>query len=249
MGLSKEEALRIAGRFADEVAERYPGKVLAVYAIGSLGSDYYRPGQSDIDTAVITSLARRELQEAKDAIEGIADRYWHSYQVPKGFGAIVFAREQLFPPYLAEEELVLEILRLKTQSRCLRGDFDLASIPAPSREEMVNDARHFQAWIDGEKAKNPDFGISSVTMFVNSTLIALKRYLMIEKGILEFNKFKVIDLYLRNDPPMVDERIFRFLQDALRERNEQPDPQTFAEMLRWHDALYEAVNARTLYRE
>ena len=102
---------------------------------------------------------------------------------------------------------------------------------------------------DGEKAKNPDFGISSVTMFVNSTLIALKRYLMIEKGILEFNKFKVIDLYLRNDPPMVDERIFRFLQDALRERNEQPDPQTFAEMLRWHDALYEAVNARTLYRE
>ena len=52
--ISYPEALRIAAEFAEEINRAFPGCIRAVYAIGSLGSDYYRPGQSDIDTAVIT---------------------------------------------------------------------------------------------------------------------------------------------------------------------------------------------------
>ncbi|MDE6641678.1 MAG: hypothetical protein K2K63_14280 [Acetatifactor sp.] len=36
--------------------------------------------------------------------------------------------------------------------------------------------------------------------FVNSTLIALKRYLLLKYNIVEFNEFKVIDLYLGHEP-------------------------------------------------
>ena len=65
-----------------------------------MGSDYYRPGQSDIDTAIITACDRKEVSVMDKEIEGIADRYWKEYDVPKGFGAIVFAEEQLYPPYV-----------------------------------------------------------------------------------------------------------------------------------------------------
>ena len=191
--LSFEEALRVAGEFAQEIADLYPGKIEAVFAIGSLGSDYYRPGQSDIDTALITRFSRAEVPEVTEKIERIADEYQNRYQVPKGFGAIVFAREQLFPPYVREEELIQEILRLKTQARLVWGEYDLSSVPMPDWDAVREDVLYFQEWIDSQ----PPFQYS-LTAFVNSTLIALKRYLLLKHHIIEFNKFKVIDLYLQN---------------------------------------------------
>ncbi len=59
--ISYDEAIRIAQTFSKQVTGKFPGKIAAVYAIGSLGSDYYRPGQSDIDTAVITNCGNAEL--------------------------------------------------------------------------------------------------------------------------------------------------------------------------------------------
>ena len=38
-GISYEEAIKIAEKFAKEIADIFPGKVEAVFAIGSLGSD------------------------------------------------------------------------------------------------------------------------------------------------------------------------------------------------------------------
>lgn len=102
MILSYDAALEIATCFAEEVVRAYPGKIEAVFAIGSLGGDYYRPGQSDIDTAVITNAARRDLPPIAADIGRLADAYWKRHDIPKGFGAIVFAQEQLRPPYLRE---------------------------------------------------------------------------------------------------------------------------------------------------
>ena len=121
--ITYDEAIRIAQEFAKEVADTFPGNILAVFAIGSLGSDYYRPGQSDIDTAIITNCGRQDVAKVEREVARLQDRYWKDYQVPKGFGAIVFAEEQLYPPYVAEEELILEILRLKTQSKLLYGAY------------------------------------------------------------------------------------------------------------------------------
>ena len=249
MPISYDEAIQISKQFARELAHQFRDKIIAVFAIGSLGSDYYRPGQSDIDTAVITSFRRNDVQQAASEIKNIANRYWREYHVPKGFGAIVFAEEQLYPPYIKSEELILEILRLKTQSRLLYGEYDITRIPKPDRQAIIDDARSFQEWADAEKRRNPSFQINSEQTLVNSTLIALKRYLMIQHGIIEFNKFKVISLYLNNRPPIVNDEVFDFINRSLHGKTTALKPEKFEQMIRWHDELYRVINGRVFYSE
>ncbi|MEA4822774.1 MAG: nucleotidyltransferase domain-containing protein [Clostridiaceae bacterium] len=249
MLISYVDALNIAECFSREIACKFGNQIIAVYAIGSLASDYYRPGQSDIDTAVITNCTRNNLQPLSSEIENIADTYWDKYNVPKGFGAIVFADEQLYPPYIKNEELILEILRLKTQSRLLYGYYDVDAIPTPTKHDIIEDACAFQKWADEEKVRNPNFKIDSIQTFVNSSLIALKRYLMIKHGIIEFNKFKVIDLYLTHDPPFVNDEIFAFINKNLNGDTTKCNDVKFTQMVEWHDELYEVINKLVLYTE
>ena len=64
MTISYDEAVKITQTFSKELNEKYKDKIIAVFAIGSLGSDYYRPGQSDIDTFIITNWQRSQLPTA-----------------------------------------------------------------------------------------------------------------------------------------------------------------------------------------
>lgn len=242
--ISFEDAIQIAAAFAKEIDGKFPDKIKAVFAIGSLGSDYCRPGQSDIDTAVITAASRAELACLTAGIQGIAQTYQSKYNVPKGFGAIVFAEEQLYPPYRREEELVQEILRLKTQARRIYGEYDLKKIPMPDRNAIKEDILCFQEWSDAQ----PPFE-HSATSFVNSTLIALKRYLLLKHRIIEFNKFKVIALYKKNAPVLVNEKVFAFIEDYLHGRPYEWNAAVRAEFVMWHDALYRAVNDEVLYNK
>ena len=241
-----QTALEIAAKFADEAVALFPGEILAVFAIGSLGSDYYRPGQSDIDTVVIVDCARESIEAYDAAIGALAERYWREYEVPKGFGAIVFAQEQMYPPYIPQEELILEILRLKTQSRLIFGSYDTAQVPTPGRQAIIDDARRFQAWADGEKEKDPDFPGWNVQTLVNSTLLIMKRYLMIARGIVEFNKFKVTGRYLANDPPAVYPELFGFVEHSLRDNDAVLDAETLARLVCMQDELAEIVNGLVL---
>ncbi len=247
MVISYEKAICIAKCFAQEITQKYQDQIRAVFAIGSLGSDYYRPGQSDIDTAIITTHTRETVIPIQEDIEKTADQYWIKFQVPKGFGAIVFAEEQLYPPYIKNEELILEILRLKTQNKLLYGDYNVNDIPMPDKQAIIEDAKSFQEWADAEKIKNPEFGIASMQMFVNSTLIALKRYLLIQCGIIEFNKFKVIDLYLNNNPPAVNEEAFYLIQSYLHNEAIEVKEEQFQSLVEWHDRLYTVINHIVLY--
>lgn len=249
MPISYDEAIQISKQFACELAHQFQDKIIAVFAIGSLGSDYYRPGQSDIDTAVITSFRRNDVQQAASEIKNIANRYWREYHVPKGFGAIVFAEEQLYPPYIKCEELILEILRLKTQSRLLYGEYEITRIPKPHRQAIIDDARSFQEWADAEKRRDSSFRVNSEQTLVNSTLIALKRYLMIQHGIIEFNKFKVIGLYLENQPPLVNKSVFDYINRSLHSDDTKVSSDEFEQMVRWHDELYHVINHLVLYSE
>lgn len=117
------------------------------------------------------------------------------------------------------------------QSKLLYGYYDISKIPIPKKQDIMNDARAFQEWVDCEKRTNPDFKIDSTQAFVNSTLIALKRYLMIKHNILEFNKFKVIDLYLNHNPPFVNEEIFEFINSELHNNNIEADEEKFKQMM------------------
>jgi len=240
--LSFDEAIGVAREFSEEIESKYPGKIKAVYVIGSLGSNYYRPGQSDIDTAIITSFSREEIIPVIETIEVIANRYQQEYDVPKGFGAIVFAEEMLFPPYIKEEELIQEILRLKTQGRLIFGEYDTNNIPMPDWQAVKDDILNFQEWVDSE----PAFEYDS-TSFVNSTLIALKRYLLLKHHIIEFNKFLVIDLYMRNDPPMVNDEIFAFIDEYIHGRPYEWNDGIRERFTKWHDELYKVVNDSVLY--
>lgn len=240
--ITYENAIQIAKSFAEEIVSFCSHKVEAVYVIGSLGSDYYREGQSDIDTAVILDCSREEMTSIKKQIRTVADRYLHEYEVPKGFGAIVFAKEQLYPPYIKEEELILEILRLKTQSKLIWGEFDTSQIPDPDKKAIVNDALNFQEWSD----EQPEF-IHTVQTMVNSTLIALKRYLMIQCDIIEFNKFKVIKTYMDDNPPIWFEELFDFIQNVLNGNQYEWNEQIREKYTRWHDEIYRVINEIVLY--
>ena len=239
--ISYEAAIATATEFAQDISGSFPGKIEAVFVIGSLGSDYYRPGQSDIDTAVITSFSRREIVDVTEKIEKIAENYHKRYNVPKGFGAVVFAKEQLYPPYMKEEELVQEILRLKSQSRLVYGNFDTENIPMPDKQSIKNDILAFQEWMDSQ----PPFQHSRAS-FVNSTLIALKRYLLLKYDIVEFNKFKVIDLYLKHEPPVVDREVFDFITKTLHGESCEWNDDICREYTKWHDELYRVINERVL---
>ena len=247
--ITYEQAISIAKQFANIVRNLLKDKLLAVFAIGSLGSDYYRPGQSDIDTIIITSLKREELKIYRKDIRKLADTYQEKYNVPKGFGAILLAEEQLYPPYISEEELILEIYRIKLQSKLIYGNYDITKIPNPTKKDIIEDAKAFEKWRLEEHKNNPDFKINNNIMLVNSTLMMLKRYLMIKCDIIEFNKFKVIDLYIKNNPPYADEELFEFIEKSLHNEDTEIEKDVFDRFVQSHDRLTMIINDIVLYKE
>jgi predicted nucleotidyltransferase len=215
--ISEEKALEIVQEFLDEIRAIDGGGILALYVIGSLGGGYYRPGQSDIDTVIIV---RDDARITEPRCDEIADEYQRKYAIPKGFGSIVIRESELYPPYTKSEtdefEFSVEIARLKTQGKAIYGKIDyLDSVPMPTREHLIKDGQIFERWIAGTAAV-PDENNLSETACVNSVLMYLRRFLMIEKGVFEFNKFRVVDAYLRNQPPLIDESVFAYIRRYLR---------------------------------
>lgn len=238
-----KDAIDIAKKFAEEIVRIYPD-TLAVYAIGSIGGGYYRPGQSDIDTVVIMDCTRAQANDRITAVEAVADRYWKEYSVPKGFGAIVLGKEQLMPPYIPEEELVMEIIRLKAQNMLVYGAFDLDAIPMPNRQAIIDAENAFEDWRAAEGNTPPEMMTRQMT--VNSILILLKRWLLLEKGIIEFNKFNVVGEYLKNDPPYVNEHYLNAVDGYLYDKDISDD--LLLEMSLWHEQLLKDMNRDLLGR-
>lgn len=81
----------------------------------------------------------------------------------------------------------------------------------------------------------------------NSTLLALKRYLLLKYNIIEFNKFKVIGLYMQNNPPMVNNEVFEFINNFLYQRSYEWNDEICKKYTVWHDELYRAINDLVLY--
>ena len=122
------------------------------------------------------------------------------------------------------------------------GHYDIRTIPFPSKKDIIKDAIAFENWRQEEHKNNPNFKIDNNIMLVNSTLMMLKRYLMIKWDIIEFNKFKVIDLYMKNKPPYVDEELFEFIGKSLHDENCEIDNDTFEKFVHSHDELTRIIN-------
>ena len=212
--ISEAKALDIVWEFLSELLS-LSSDVLSLYVIGSLGGGYYRPGQSDIDTVVIVrdSAAVTQLD-----VENLADKYQEKYSVPKGFGAILVHESELSPPYTKSEteefEFTVEIARLKVQGKPIYGAIKLEEIMLPTKEHFIKDALIMENWFHKEFGY-PMFDKLGMTGCVNSILGILRRYLIIEKNIFEFNKFRTIDVYLQNDPPIVDWQAFELIRRSL----------------------------------
>jgi hypothetical protein len=56
---------------------------------------------------------------------------------------------------------------------------------------------------------------TSATACVNTILMHLGRYLRIARGVIEFNKLKLVSTYLHKDPPLVDADVLGLVDAAL----------------------------------
>ena len=127
---------------------------------------------------------------------------------------------ELSPPYLKSEaedfEFTVEIARLKTQGKAVFGEIDLGEIPMPLNEDFIADALIMEKWFAKEFGY-PMFDKLQITGCINTLLGYLRRYLMIEKCVFEFNKFLTIETYLRHEPPIVNEPVFDFINKKLKD--------------------------------
>lgn len=242
--ITKDQALKIVGEFKDELLTHAPDGLLALYLIGSLGGDYYRPGQSDIDTILIIKDNSVLTQEKA---EEIAAAYQERYRVPKGFGAVLIYEKELFPPYLKSEaeefEFSVEIARLKTQGLLFYGNYSLDHVPMPTREHLIKDAKIMENWFHSTFGY-PMFDKLDLVSSINTILIQMRRFLMIEHSVFEFNKFKTIDTYLQYHPTLTNEHVFSFIMRYL--KGEAPGDQHELEILRTFGQSLSDHNNRTL---
>lgn len=213
-GISETKALEIVHEFLFELRS-ISKDILSLYVIGSLGGGYYRQGQSDIDTVIIV---RDNAAITQQEVDEIAGKYQEKYNVPKGFGSIMIRESELSPPYTKSEtdefEFTVEIARLKVQGKPIYGSIQLEDIAMPTKADFIKDALIMENWLNKEFGY-PMFDKLQMAGCVNSILGILRRYLMIEKNIFEFNKFKTIDAYLQNDPPIVNQQAFELIRRSL----------------------------------
>lgn len=217
--ISEEAAWRILREFVGDCHRIDDDTLIAVYAIGSLGGGYYRPGQSDIDAVLIVRDGSEaiwgESGEPGRALASLCEVYRERCDVPKDFGAFPIQRKDLFPPYYPRKELTQEIARLKVQGVSVYGSFDLDAVPMPTAEDFRRDAQHFEEWWRDEYSKETPPETMSLMACVNTVLTHLSRFLRIERGVLEFDKRKIVSSYLANDPPFADHGVLRIVERAV----------------------------------
>jgi hypothetical protein len=212
----ESKAWEILRSYAGDCAALDAGSLYAVYAIGSLGGGYYRPGQSDIDAVLIVQDAPNSYLlsglEPSDELVRLNWFYARKYAVPKDFAPFPLPVSKLLPPYDPAEELAPEIARLKLQGVCVWGSFDLDKIPMPSPEDARLYVQHFEVWWRDEYSKIRSIESLTAVECLNTILMHLQRFLWIERGLIEFNKLKLINAYLANDPPFNDQSAFDIVE-------------------------------------
>jgi hypothetical protein len=217
MTIDEPAAWDILHRAITELLTIDTASVLAVYAIGSLGGGYYRPGQSDIDAIFLTQDGSTPIwgdrQNASPRLRELNQRYQELYGIGIDLGPALVSK--LFPPYDLAHISVQGIARLKVQGRLVYGHYDLDQVPMPTLADVLHDAQRYEAWWRDEYAPTHPFEQMDEIECVSIILNHLKRFLWLKRGIVEFDKRKVVMLYLANDPPFVDDAALRLVEVSL----------------------------------
>lgn len=221
--IDERDAWEILRQYAKDCLKIDSDTLIGLYATGSLPGGYYRPGQSDIDAALIVKNGSEHLwgnsEKASKSLGELNRRYLNRYKIPKDFGPFPLQERELLPPYDPEADVLpLEIARLKIQGKPVYGQFDLDAVPMPTARDFLVGAQRFEEWWRDEFSKTTPPESMSPTGCVNTILIHLGRFLRINKGIIEFNKRKVVPTYLDNDPPFANNKVFCLVEACLAAR-------------------------------
>jgi len=218
--IAERAAWEILDRYVQDCLEIDRASLIAVYATGSLGGGYYRPGQSDIDAVLITADGSQEIwgdwETCGERLSALNRAYQERYGIPKEMGAFALQESALYPPYdPAADVLPTEIARLKVQGVCVYGAYDLNGVPMPATRDFRRGARNFETWFEADYLVERPFSTFSAAACVNTILMHLGRCLRIARGVLEFDKRAVIAAYRQHDPPFVDEPAFGLVEASL----------------------------------
>jgi hypothetical protein len=196
VAIDEANAWRILESYCAACAAVDSDSLMAIYAIGSLPAGYYRPGQSDIDAVLIVRDGSEgiwgNINASSERLAGLNAEYQRHYGIPKSFGPFPLEPHELHPPYDADKTLTLEIARLKVQGEIVYGDFSLEDVPMPTREDYLADFRRFEDYWDNDFSKKTPVERMTAVQCVNTILIHLHRYLIVEKGIIEFDKRRIV---------------------------------------------------------
>jgi hypothetical protein len=218
--IDEEHAWGILLHYTGDCLKIDSDSLLAVYATGSLPGGYYRPGQSDIDAVLIVKDGAQNIwgdsETPSDRLAALNRTYLARYKIPKDFGPFPLGKSKLLPPYDPDDDLLpMEIARLKIQGKLVYGNFKLDKVPMPTSSDFLIGAKHFEAWWDQEFSVTTSLKSMSTTACINTILIHLSRFLIIERDIFEFNKRKIISSYLASKPPLVNQDVFSLAQAHL----------------------------------
>lgn len=210
--LSRQEAERVAGRFADEALALPGGQVLAVVLIGSLGAGGYVPGRSDIDTAVI--LADSADERTVGELEHLVAAYAARHSIPKGLGVVPVRLGQLTAPLDPAEELAPELLDMKERGRLLAGSIDVASVRRPTEADLRSYCAVFFPWLR-QFRRNADPATVTPDAAVNSLIYELRLAVFARTGRYVLSKRAVVPALAAADASLADrlglDRIQRYL--------------------------------------
>lgn len=173
----------------------------AIFTIGSLPGGYFRPSQSDLDVVVLFNDPPRSGNDLEDLKAGLDEliqpkKLLHPFEV------------ECMPRFISDlgrnpESGLLQnpdlVARLKVQSKQLFGNYPVQTLPMPSATEWAWETRNFLRWWDLQTAADPTRS-TTPSMQIKKTLALVRFYLAVRRDLVEYNKFKLLEVYDRAIP-------------------------------------------------
>lgn len=199
------EAARIElANFANSAEALGLTETRAIFLIGSLPGGYFRPGQSDLDVLVIfqgapsseNTFTAAQLTE-KERLQALAVQ------------AAPYEIELLF---LHETRLRRDPLtglfpyadfaqRLISQSELLWGEPDLKRLEAPTKQDFACAFKRYLEYLQDKQGED-FFTRGAVPELLKHALVLMRYYLLVQRGVLEYDKTQLARRYQDNQPPL-----------------------------------------------
>ena len=229
--ISESDALRIIDQFLRELLHINAKSIKALYLAGSLGGDYYRPGQSDIDTILILDSEHGKIwgtfDKSSELLLGITGKYKDKYRIPKGFGAVPIIEDELYPPYsesaVESDVFLFEIARLKLQGKLYYGHYPLNAVPMPTKRQLVETSLRFNHWFETEFLIERPLDVLTLTELTNCLIGNIQGLIFVDSDRLEFNKFRILDIGIKEYSKDIDSELCSSILHYLYGENSNPD--------------------------